>query len=229
MKRFYKAVAVEAGEGGFTIALDGHIVKTPAKATLVMPTETLAEAVAAEWAAQEETVKPDAMPLTRLANTALDRVALRMEEVAAEVVAFGGSDLLCYRADEPEELVARQAAVWTPYLDWARDALGAPLIVTSGIMPVLQPEASLVALRAEVAALDAHRLTALHGLTNGFGSLVLALARIKGFAGVDALWEAARLDETYQEEQWGVDEEAARFVALKKADVDAADRLLACL
>ena len=229
MKRFYKAATIEADGDGFVIRLDGRAVRTPARALLLLPTRALAEAVAAEWAAQEANVRPDTMPLTRLANTAIDRVAARRGEVIDEVAAFGGSDLLCYRTAEPDVLAARQDDVWTPFLDWARDRLGAPLAVTRGIMPVRQSEASLAALRGEVAVLDTFRLTALHALVHGFGSLVLGLAALHRIAALDDLWAASRLDETFQAEEWGIDDEAAALALLHRADVEAAARLLSLL
>ncbi|NVJ97363.1 MAG: ATPase [Alphaproteobacteria bacterium] len=208
MKRFYKSVSVEAGETGFQVALDGRIVKTPGKAALVMPTRALAEAVAAEWEAQGDDIAPDTMPQMQYASTALDRVAPRHGDVAAEVAAFGGTDLLCYRADEPAELVARQAEVWDPYLMWASEDLGAALKVTAGIMPVAQDEAALDRLLGLVAGHDAFELTALHAFTNGLGSLILALAFMRGHSPLEAVWQASILDALHQEEAWGTDWEA---------------------
>lgn len=222
MKRFYKEVAVEAADAGFAISLDNKQVKTPGKINLVVPTMALAEAVATEWREQAEDIDPASMPLTKLANTTLDRVLPRMDEVASDICAFGSTDLLCYRADEPEELIERQNKVWNPYLAWAKDALGAELVTTSGIMPVSQDENMLKALIAQVADLDAFELTALHEFTNGFGSLVLALAYMHGFAPFEAIWEASLVDQLYQEEQWGTDYEVIEKRELLKADLVAA-------
>jgi chaperone required for assembly of F1-ATPase len=223
MKRFYTDVAIEAADTGFIITLDGRQVKTPGKSTLVLPTAALAEGVAAEWRAQGEEIDTDAMPLTRLANTALDRVKARFAGVASEIAAFAETDLLCYRADEPATLVKRQEEVWGPYLAWASETFDAHLGTTSGIMPVSQPKQSLAALRAQVDACDAFELTALHEFTNGFGSLVLALAYLQGFAPFDAVWKASILDQTHQEEKWGEDSEV-----IEKRDVLRSDMEMAC-
>lgn len=205
MKRFYKTVAVDAVDDGYVITLDGRLVKTPGRAQLVLPTRALADAVAAEWNTQEEDILPDSMHQTRLANTALDRVAVRHEDVVMEVAAFAGTDLLCYRADEPAELVAAQDAQWNPYLEWAARRYGAALKSTAGIMPVSQDPAALETLAAAVRGHDAFELTALHALTNGLGSLVLALAYMEGFSPLEAVWQASILDATHQEAAWGTD------------------------
>ncbi|MEX0300088.1 MAG: ATP12 family chaperone protein [Kordiimonas sp.] len=221
MKRFYKDVSVEALDGGYQVQLDGRVVKTPGKETLSMPTEALADAVAEEWRKQGEKIDTESMPLTRLANTVLDRVSPRFEAVANDIAAFGGTDLLCYRAVDQDELEAKQAATWNPYLEWAEDRLGAKLVVTSGIMPVAQDKGALDQLAAEVDAFDAYELTALHEFTNGFGSLVLALAYMKNFKDFEACWQASILDQTHQEELWGVDYEAEDKRALLLRDLKA--------
>ncbi|UTW56988.1 hypothetical protein KFE96_08905 [Kordiimonas sp. SCSIO 12603] len=226
MKVFYKEVTVEAVDGGFGVALDGRIIKTPGKDTLVMLTSVLAEAVAEEWRAQSDEVDASTMPITKLANTALDRVAKRMDDVAAEIANFGGTDLLCYRADEPEELIKRQNEIWNPYLEWAKDVLHADLKTTDGIMPVAQDEAALNQLTVQVIACDPFELTALHEFTNGFGSLVLALAYMQGHKPFDELWAASLLDLTYQEEQWGLDYEVEDKRKEKLADLEATCRFL---
>lgn len=229
MKRFYKDVSVNQDDGGYHVALDGRIVKTPGKETLSMPTEALANAVAAEWQAQEEVINAENMPQTRLSNTVQDRVAPRFDSVASDIAAFGGTDLLCYRAVDQDELEAKQAAVWNPYLEWAENTLKAPLTVTSGIMPVAQSEVSLARLAGEVRAFNAYELTALHEFTNGFGSLVLALAFMKGFSDFDACWQASILDQTHQEELWGVDYEAEDQRVLLLRDLKAARDFLSHL
>lgn len=205
MKRFYKEVSIIEKDGGFHIALDGRTVKTPGKEILVMPTAALAEAVAEEWRAQGDDIDTESMPLTRLANTALDRVAPRFVAVAADISKFAETDLLCYRADEQDALLVKQSDEWDPYLEWADSELGAKLAVTGGIMPVAQDEAALDRLAAIVEEHDAFELTALHEFTNGFGSLVLALAYMRNFRSFDACWKASILDQTHQEELWGED------------------------
>lgn len=216
-KRFWKAASVVEAEGGYGIALDGRTVKTPAKAALVVPTRALAEALAAEWEAQAELVNPATMPTTRTANSAIDKVRPQRAEVAELVAAYGGTDLLCYRAEAPDALVARQEALWDPLLDWAAQALRAPLAVTRGVVPVAQSEAALAALQAEVAALDEWQLSALHDLVGITGSLVLGLAVAHGRIPVEEAWTLSRIDEDWQAEQWGLDEEAAEHAALRRA------------
>ncbi|SIO52803.1 Chaperone required for the assembly of the F1-ATPase [Rhodovulum sp. ES.010] len=219
LKRFWKAAEVAETDGGFTVHLDGRPLRTPAKAPLVMPTRAMAEAAAAEWDAQEAEVRPLTMPVTRAANAAIDRVRTHRAEVAALIAAYGESDLLCHRADSPAELVAWQEAAWGPLLAWARDALEAPLVVTSGVIPCPQPADALSALQARVAARDEFELTALHNLVGLSGSLVIGFAAMEdAVAPIEELWDLSRLDETWQERQWGVDDEAAAAAARKKED-----------
>ena len=154
-KRFWTSAEVAEAPGGFAVTLDGRQVKTPAKAPLVVPSRALAEAIAREWQAQDEKIDPATMPVTRGANAAIDKVRSQHAEVAALIADYGGTDLLCYRAEAPRELVARQSEHWDPLLDWAEAALGARLAVTQGVVPVAQPEAALAALGARVAAMDA--------------------------------------------------------------------------
>lgn len=225
-KRFWKAATAETAPGGWEVRLDGRPVRTAAKAPLVLPTAALARAVAAEWDAQGATIDPAAMPLTRAANSAIDKVTPQREEVVAMLAAYGETDLLCHRAEAPEELVRRQAEAWDPLLSWAAAALSAPLIPTTGVIGVPQPAESLARLRAEVDALDPFELTAFHDLVALPGSLVLALAALRGQAPAEALWQASRVDERWQEELWGSDEEAARAAALKRRDFLQAMRFL---
>lgn len=226
-KRFWKEAAVVQAPGGWQVQLDSRPVKTPAKAPLVLPTEALAQAVADEWRAQGAEIVPASMPLTKMANTAIDGVAHRHAEVVAHIAEWGGSDLLCYRAEAPVVLVARQAAGWDPWLDWAEQAFGARLVVTGGIMPVAQPADAVAALRAAVAGFDAFRLAALHDLVTIPGSLVLGLAVAHGRLTADQAFDLSRIDDDWQAEQWGVDEEAAESAARKRADIGHAGRFLA--
>lgn len=216
-KRFWTAATVQPAPGGFTVTLDGRPVKTPAKALLVVPTAAMAQAIAAEWDAQTGTIDPEGMPCTRAANSALDKLSVQGPEVVALLAAYGGNDLLCYRAEGPPPLAARQAAAWDPLLDWAATALSAPLVVTRGVMPADQPAASLARLTAEVAALDPFRLAAFHDLVAISGSLVLALAVARGRLSAEEAWTASRIDEAWQAEQWGEDEEAAAAEAWRHA------------
>ncbi len=216
-KRFWSASAIVPVDGGWTVQLDGRPVKTPAKTLLVVPTEALAQAIAAEWDAQQGEIKPDTMPYTRTANSAIDKVAVQFDDVATMLSAYGGSDHLCYRATGPEPLVARQAAAWDPLLAWAAQSLDLHLTVTAGIMHVAQPEAALARANALVAALNPFQLAAFHDLVALSGSLVLALAVIHGRLDPDTAWRLSRIDEDWQIEEWGEDEEAAELTAVKQA------------
>lgn len=215
-KRFWTAATVEPCEGGFTIRLDGRAVKTPAKAALVVPSRALAERIAAEWDAQDGVVRPETMPATRTANSAIDKVRPQFTEVAEMLAEYGGSDLLCYRAEGPEALVARQEAGWDPLLAWAHGRYGAPLVATAGVMHIPQPPGSLAALRAAVFARDEFRLAALHDLVAITGSLVLGLAVAEGRIGAGEAFDLSRIDEHWQIEQWGEDAEAAAAEAVKR-------------
>jgi chaperone required for assembly of F1-ATPase len=225
VKRFYSEVSVETAAGGFEVRLDGRGVRTPQKAVLILPNRALAEAVAEEWAGQGEHVRPATMPLTSLACTAIDRVAPRRAEALGEIVDYAGTDLLCYRAEQPAALVDRQAAVWQPLLDWAALALDAPLKVTSGILPAGQPDDAVTALRSAVESLDDLQLAALGSATRASGSLVIALALGRGQVSTNEAFEAAELDATYQIEQWGEDPEATQRRAAVRDDLAAARRL----
>ncbi len=223
-KRFWKEAAVREVEGGFTVTLDGRTVKTPAKSPLVVPSREMAEAIAAEWQAQEEKIDPSTMPVTRAANAAIDKVRVQRAEVAALIAAYGETDLLCYRAEAPDALVLRQAAGWDEWLDWAETDLGARLHVTQGVLPVAQPGAAIETLAQKVAALDEWELAALHDLVGITGSLILGLAVTEGRLEVDQAWTLSRIDEDWQVEQWGEDEEAAEHASLKKEALSAASR-----
>ena len=216
-KRFWKEATVAPADGGFQVLLDNRAVKTPGKVLLVMPTLAMAEAVAAEWAAQEEEIKPLTMPVTRSANSAIERVTPAHGEVCAMLSAYGETDLVCYRAESPQALIDRQAAGWDPLLDWVAECFEAPLITTAGVIPVSQPPESLEKLAAEVRATPAFHLTALHDLITLSGSLVLGLAVARGHLTPDAAFDLSRIDEVFQIEQWGDDEEAAEFTAARRA------------
>lgn len=222
-KRFWTdATVVPEGEG-FAVALDGRPVRTPLKARLTVPTRVFAEEVAREWQAQAEVIDPSIMPATRLANAAIDKVAAQREEVVEMLVSYGGSDLLCYRAEGPAALVERQVERWDPLLAWAQQALGAGLRIATGVMPVEQTEADLQRLRAPVEVMDPFELAAFHDLVVLSGSLVLALAVTEGRLSAEEAWSLSRLDEEYQIEEWGEDEEAAEAAARRRtAFLDAA-------
>jgi chaperone required for assembly of F1-ATPase len=229
MKRFYTSVTMVPVEGGFGVELDGKALKTPAKGPLVLPTGALALAIAEEWDAQAETVQPHTMRLMQLASTALDRVAQHRAAVVEEAAGYAASDLLCYRAEAPDSLVAREAQLWQPLLDWAMLRFDAPLVVTSGIVHVDQPEASLKALHAVLAAMDPLPLTAVADLTAACGSLILALAVWDGRIDAVGAAAAALIDETVQNERWGEDAEAKLRRDQLIADIHAAARFLTLL
>jgi chaperone required for assembly of F1-ATPase len=216
-KRFYREVAIQAlvlvGKSardvpGHTVLLDGNAVNTPAGAVLPLPSEALAEAVAAEFRAQGETINPDTMIFTRLVNTAIDRVAPNRQAAIEQILSFAKSDLLCYRAQAPQELVIRQAAVWDPLLEWAQREYHAPLEIAFGIGFVQQPADALAALERALAARDAFTIAGLHAAATLLGSAIIALALCDGRLGADDAFAAAQLDEIYQAEKWGQDPEA---------------------
>lgn len=225
-KRFYKQVAVARAEGGFAVQLDGRPVKTPLKRPLVMPGEAMAAAVAGEWDAQGTHINPAAMILTKLANTAIDRVSGDEARIAGEIVDFAGSDLICYRADRPEGLVSRQAAHWDPVLEWARETHGCRLVCVAGVMHADQPPASLEALRTVLMGEGPYRLTAIHNLTTLTGSALIAMKLAARALDAEAAWVTAHVDEDWQIEQWGEDDEAQARRAFRKADFDATVRFL---
>lgn len=216
-RRFWTAAAVIRVDGGFTVHLDGKPVRTPLKAPLVLPTEALAREVAAEWHAVDGTVDPSVMPFTRTANSAIDKVAPQFSDVAGMLAGYGGSDLLCYRAEAPEELIARQRAGWDPLLAWSADSLAAPLVATAGVMHIAQAPASLAALSRAVHDQSPFQLAAFHDLVALSGSLVLALAVTRGRLPSEEAWRLSRIDEDWQIEEWGEDEEAADAAAIKHA------------
>lgn len=216
-KRFWTDVEVMQADGGWCVALDTRQVRTPAKAPLILPSRAMADAVAAEWAAQEGEIKPMTMPCTRSANAALDKVALQRNEVAQMLADYGETDLLCHRAEGPMELVARQAESWDPILAWGESDLGVRLARTKGVMPVAQPPDSLARLLALFRAADDFQMAALHDLVSISGSAILGLAAARGAWPVESIWRASRIDEDWQIEQWGRDEEAEADTATRQA------------
>ena len=216
-KRFWKAAEVAEVDGGYGVTLDGRPVRTPGKALLTVPTRVLADEVAAEWNAQGEKIDPLSMPFTRSANSALEKVTPQHAEVADMLAAYGETDLICYRAEGPEALIQRQAEHWDPLLDWAETALGARLKVASGVMPVTQDPAALDRLAAQVHAFDPFRLTGFHDLVALSGSLVIGFAVTGGFRSPEEAWRLSRVDEDWQIEEWGADEEAAEAAAARRA------------
>lgn len=229
MKRFYKTATAEPDGDSAVIRLDGRLLKTPAKAEMRLPTLPLAEAIAAEWAAQQAEIRPSTMPLMQLAATAIDRVSHDPRYATDDVVRYGGTDLLAYRASEPAALAERQAAEWQPLLDWFRDRYDVQLNVTSGIMAVAQPAELPARLERICAGLDPYRLTALHWATTNAGSVVLGLALLDGRLDAEAAHRTALIDELHQAERWGEDAEAAARRTGLLADLQAITRFLGLL
>jgi chaperone required for assembly of F1-ATPase len=225
-KRFYKTVAVSETHG---ILLDGRTVKTPLKAVLALPNAALAEAVAEEWRAQKELINPILMPMTKLANTAIDRATAEHATVVKEIVDYAGSDLVCYWAATPSELVARQSQHWQPIVDWAGTALGAKFKIARGITHVPQSAAAIAAVQRFVEVQDQWRLTALFLLTTLTGSTLLACKLLAGAMAADEAWVAAHVDEDYQIENWGLDWEAEQRLRSRRNEFDGLVRFVSLL
>ena len=231
MKRFYKETSVDAGDGGHRILLDGKPMRTPAKAVLVVPTRALAEAIAVEWreVPDKADINVSHLPLTRLAATGLDRVTTQRGRVIDDTAKYAGSDMLCYRAGEPESLVKRQQEIWQPLLDWAAKRYGARLVVAEGLAFVSQPHDAVARLQAAVAAHSDFGLSALYNLTHISGSLVVALAVSEGHLAAPDAFAAAQLDELYQIERWGEDPISTKRHEGIRHDIAASARFLALL
>lgn len=237
-KRFWKeaSIAPESESGGFGVLLDGRPVRSPAKALLVLPNAAMARAVAAEWNAQGDVLDPTTMPYTRSANAAIDKVRPQHEEVAALIAAYGDSDLLCYRAEAPDELVARQEAEWDPMLDWLKSRHGIALVPVIGVIHKAQSMDSIEKIQGITRSMTAFELTGFHDLVSLSGSFVLGLAAAERVRPAQELWALSRVDETWQAEQWGRDADAEkaamlraqafahamRFFELANSDADAA-------
>ena len=226
MKRFWKSAAAIRAEGGFAISLDGRPVRTPARAELIVPGRQLADAIAQEWASQPEDFDPRQMPLTGLANAAIDRVAPGPAAFADGLARYAESDLTCYRAAEPDELVARQAEHWDRLLDWARGRYDIHFELVTGIIHRPQPRPTLERLTAAVRPLDPFRLAGLSPLVTIGGSLIAGLAVLSGDLDAETAFAATHLDELWQAEQWGEDALAAQARAHRQRDFMAAARFL---
>jgi len=229
-KRFYSEVTVgEGAGGGYSVLLDGRPVRTPRRLHLTVPTRPLADAIAEEWAAQQERIDPSKMPLSKLAITAIDAVAERQAEVADDIVRFAGSDLLCYRAEAPAALGDMQALTWNPVISWIESEAGARFVLAEGVMPVTQSQDALARIGKLVAPYDPMALTAIHVMTTLTGSAFLALAVAKQRLTAEEAWQAAHVDEDWQIERWGVDVEAAERRKRRHAEMLAASRFLQLL
>lgn len=226
MKRFYKDVSLAAQDGGHAVLLDARPVKTPSGNALVLPTEKLAAAIAAEWRRQGEEIVPTSMPLLRLANTVIDGVAANRDEVTQAILRFGENDLICYRAHQPPELLARQKTGWDPLLNWVAQKHGARMRIAEGLTHIDQPPDSLAALRQALGSFDAFTLGALHVVASITGSTVLALAVADGFLSGPQAFTLSRIDESYQAEKWGEDAEAAKRTAALAHELEKAVELI---
>lgn len=225
-KRFYAQAHFDQRDGGHVLLLDGKPARTPARNILVLPTQAAAKLVADEWQAQGEYIDPANMPVTRIANSALDGVANEMDAVRAEITRYAGSDLICYRASEPEGLVQAQALLWDPVLDFARHDLGARMVLAEGIMFVQQPDHAIAAIARAVEEIEgAIALAALHVITTLTGSTLIALALVRGKIDVEAAWAAAHADEDYQMRIWGADAEALERRARRWTEMKSANDL----
>ena len=225
-KRFYTHAGIRETPEGFAILLDDKQVRTPSRNPLVALTHEIAATIAAEWAAQQDVIDPTTMPMTRLANSVIDGVAGSVDVVVEDIAKYLGSDLLFYRAGHPEALVAREAAHWDPVLFWAAETLGAHFILAEGIVHVRQPDPAIAAARAALPS-DPWAVAALHVITTLTGSALLALALMRGRLDADEVWAAAHVDEDWNSEQWGVDEEVATRRAVRLGDFRAAAAILA--
>ncbi|WP_210484333.1 ATP12 family chaperone protein [Microvirga antarctica] len=225
-KRFYKEAGVAAQDALYALTLDGRQARTPTKKPLAVPSRPLAEAVAGEWAAQGDHIDPSTMPITRIVNSTIDGVAHRQGEVIDDLVRYAGSDLVCYRAGDPQRLAEAQEAAWRPVLDWARESHGARFNLPEGVIHVAQPAETSEAIRRAVEEIGSpYALAALHVMTTLSGSVLIALAHAAGRLDVDEAWNAAHVDELFQEALWGEDEDALERRRRRKADFEAASEV----
>ena len=207
-KRFWKNVEVVSAEGGFTVTLDERSVRTPGKALLAVPTEEMARHIADEWEAQTEKVDPRTMPWTRSANSALDKLSVQRREVEDHLIGYAGTDLVCYRAEQPQRLVERQRAGWDPILSYLEETFAVRLKTTSGVMPVSQDADTLAVLRNVMSSMSDFAITGFHDIVTLSGSYLIAVAVAREEIDPLAGWALSRIDEDWQIEQWGRDEEA---------------------
>jgi chaperone required for assembly of F1-ATPase len=227
-KRFYAKASVAESENGFAVTLDGRPIRTPSGRAVTAPAREIADAIAAEWNAQGDDINPLTMPLTRFANSVVEAVVDRVDAVTDDVAKYFQTDLLFYRAGHPEALVAREAAAWDPVVFWAADTLGAHFILAEGIVHVRQPETAVAAARAALPS-DPWSIAALHVVTTLTGSALLGLALLRGVLDQDQVWAAAHVDEDWNIEKWGIDEEVAVRRAARRVDFEAAASILKAL
>ena len=219
-KRFYTQTGFRPTRGGFHITLDGRVIKTPAKAELIVPTAALARHIAQEWDAQGETITPNAMPATRMANSAIDKVMAHQNTVIEMIADYGETELLCYRSATPIALQNRQETAWDPLLAWAKNQYNLQFNVTTGLMPITQPDGHRARLLAILARYSVFELAAVHDLVTISGSFVLGLAQSCNYISVDAAWNSAHIDEIWQAEHWGSDSDALKSAQKKRTEIE---------
>lgn len=225
-KRFYERAGVEERDGAFLLSLDGRTARTPGRQPITVPSLALAEALAAEWERQEKEIDPAVMPITRIVNSAIDGVAPRLNEVLDDILRYAGSDLIVYRAGEPERLAKAQGASWDPILDWIHEIHGARFMLTQGVMHVSQPLESITAIRRALEEeTSPFAVAALHVMTALSGSVLIVLAHARGRLTASEAWDAAHVDERFQESVWGEDHEAMIRKTLREKDFNAASRI----
>jgi chaperone required for assembly of F1-ATPase len=228
-RRFYKTAAAIERDGGFVVSLDQRTLRTPKGALLIAPTRALAEAIAQEWSAQDEHIRPATMPVTQLAFVAIDTPAERRATLAQDLAKYAETDLVCHRADAPEALVERQSAAWDPIVAWAEQRFQIPLPVVAGVIPAGVPQQHLAVLEREIGALDDFRRTALAQAISLAGSAMIGFALLEGRIDAGQAYAAAALDEEWSLERWGEDEEARARLDRLRANLDAVGRFVAAL
>jgi chaperone required for assembly of F1-ATPase len=219
-KRFWKEAVVVQTDDGFNVTLDGHAIRTPSKSALVIRYRNIAEQIAAEWMAQENEVDPTTMPATRMVNSVIDKVSINADAIIEMLAEYAGTDLLCYRSISPQGLIDEQARLWDPLLQWSADVLNAPMNVTSGVMFTAQNDASVDVFRKQLLALNHYQLAGVHDLISISGSAVISVALISNHISLDDAWLAATVDEAWQDQQWGADEEAQESLSKKRDDFE---------
>jgi chaperone required for assembly of F1-ATPase len=219
-KRFWKEASVVEIEDGYSVELDGRKLRTPSKAPLNVTYREIADAIASEWMAQEELVDPTTMPATRMANSVIDKVIVNQDAIVDMLSEYAGSDLMCYRATTPQSLIEEQAAAWDPILDWSAAHMKAPMHTTSGVMFVEQPAQSVEVYRARLKRMNPYQLAGVHDLITISGSVVISMALITNHLNLEQAWSTAIVDESWQEKQWGVDEEAQEAIEKKRQDFE---------
>ena len=219
-KRFWKNAQVKSVSDGFVIELDGQVIRTPSKALLKVSSQKIAKQIAFEWMAQKEVVDPATMPNTRMANSVIDKIMVNREAVIEMLAEYAGSDLLCYRATTPQGLINQQNKIWNPILDWSKNSLLAPMLTTSGVIHIEQNIKSIGIYQDKLEAMNPYQLAGMHDLITISGSFVISMALISNQLNVSEAWYAATVDERWQENQWGIDDEAAEALEKRRLDFE---------